>query len=227
MKLHRDLNVTQKTAWFLAHRIRKAFADRHDGDSGTFSGPVEVGRDLRGQRVNMSNAQRKALAATGRGTAGKTAMAGMKNRDTNRVRADVVETTDTDTLQGFVEHNARTGATVHTDEAAVYRGLTDLCCRHESVQHPAGEYVKHGPHERHGELPVDAQRGYIGVYHKMSPKHLGRYVAEFSPKAKGRHNLRRSDTRRQMARVGEGMVGKQMRYNILIVDNGLPSGARS
>ncbi len=67
------------------------------------------------------------------------------------------------------------------------------------------------------------KRGYIGVYHKISPKHLGRYVAEFS----GRHNIRESGTRAQMARVVKGMVGKRMRYHTLIADNGLPSGARS
>ena len=67
------------------------------------------------------------------------------------------------------------------------------------------------------------KRGYIGVYHKISPKHLGRYVAEFS----GLHNIRRADTRMQMAYVVEGMVGKRLRYRVLIADNGLPSGARS
>ena len=148
----------------------------------------------------------------------------MKDRDTNRVRAEVVETTDTATLQGFVEHNARTGATVYTDEAAAYQGLTDLCYRHERVQHSAGEYVNGLAHTNGMESFWSMlKRGYVGVYHKMSPKHLGRYVSEFS----GRHNLRRADTRRQMVRVVEGMVGKQMRYRILLADNGLPSGARS
>ena len=222
LKLHRAIGVSQPAAWYMLQRIRKAFEDRDD-DNGPFGGPVEVDETyMGGQRKNRSNAQRK--AQTGRGTAGKTAVVGMKDRDTNRVRAEVVATTDTATLEGFVAHNARTGATVYTDEAAAYRGLSTLRYRHKSVQHSAGEYVKGTAHTNGMESFWSVlKRGYVGVYHKMSPKHLGRYVAEF----RGRHNLRRADTRRQMACVGEGMVGKQRRYYILIADNGLPSGARS
>ena len=56
------------------------------------------------------------------------------------------------------------------------------------------------------------KRGYHGTYHKMSPKHLDRYVTEFS----GRHNERDRDTIDQMSRMVEGMVGKQLRYRDLI-----------
>ena len=72
MKLHRDLKVTQKTAWFLAHRIRKTFANDDDADEGGhFSGPVEVDETyMGGRRANMSNARRKELADTGRGAVG-------------------------------------------------------------------------------------------------------------------------------------------------------------
>ena len=111
-----------------------------------------------------------------------------------------------------------------TDAAAAYRGLPDLGYRHERVRHAAGEYGKGTVHTNGLEsFRSMRKRGCIGVCHKMSPKHPGRHVAEFS----GRHNHRRADTRRQMARVVEGMAGKQMRYRILIADNGLPSGAWS
>ena len=151
-------------------------------------------------------------------------MVGIKDRDTNQVRAQVVEATDKSTLQGFVEHNARTGSAVYTDEAAAYQGLPALFYQHESVQHSVSEYV-HGMAHTNGMESYWSmlKRGYAGIYHKISPKHLGRYVAEFS----GRHNIRTSDTRTQMARVVKGMVGKRLRYHILIADNGLPSGART
>ncbi len=222
MKLHRDIGVSQRTAWHMLQRIRKAFDDRDD-DNGPFGGPVEVDETyVGGKRKNMSKAKRK--AQTGRGTAGKTAVVGMKDRDTNRVRAEVVATTDTATLEGFVAHHARTGATVYTDEAAAYRGLSDLCYRHESVQHSTGEYVRDTAHTNGMESFWSLlKRGYVGIYHKISPKHLGRYVAEF----RGRHNIRSADTRVQMARLVEGMVGKRLRYHRLVADNGLPSGARS
>ena len=144
----------------------------------------------------------------------------MKDRETNRVRAAVVATTDKATLQGFVASHVRTGAMVYTDEAAV----PTLCYRHESVQHSANEYVREIAHTNGMEAFWSMlKRGYIGACHKMRPKHLGRYVAEFS----GRHNIRPADTHRQMARVVEGMVGKRLRYHTLIADNGLSSGARS
>jgi hypothetical protein len=67
------------------------------------------------------------------------------------------------------------------------------------------------------------KRGYQGTYHKMSPKHLDRYVAEFA----GRHNVRDLDTAAQMSALARGMVGKRLRYRDLVADNGLESGARS
>ena len=67
------------------------------------------------------------------------------------------------------------------------------------------------------------KRGYTGVYHKMSPRHLDRYVGEFA----GRHNDRNSDTANMMSGVVSDMVGKRLRYSDLILDNGPPSGARS
>ena len=67
------------------------------------------------------------------------------------------------------------------------------------------------------------KRGYVGVYHKMSPKHLDRYVREFV----GRHNIRDKDTIEQMRLIVDGMSLKRLRYKDLIADNGLDSGARS
>ena len=67
------------------------------------------------------------------------------------------------------------------------------------------------------------KRGYVGTYHKMSKKHLDRYVTEFE----GRHNVRGLDTNAQMEQLAKGMEGKRLRYKDLIAPNGLPSGARS
>ena len=102
MKLHRDLGVTQSTAWFMLHRIREAW--NHETE--TFAGPVEVDETfMGGKRANMSNAKRRELAGTGRGAVGKVAVVGAKDRATKRVVARVVESTDKLTLQGFVvEH---------------------------------------------------------------------------------------------------------------------------
>ena len=81
MKLHRDISVTQRTAWHMAHRIRKVLGT---GDGSLFEGPVEVDETyMGGKRRNTRNSKRKHL--TGRGPVGKTAIAGMRDRDTNRV----------------------------------------------------------------------------------------------------------------------------------------------
>ena len=187
MKLHRDLDITQKSAWHLAHRIRETW----DRSEGPFGGPVEIDETYIGaKRKNMSNAQRKEL--TGRGPVGKTAVVGAKDRETNRVAAKAVESTDKETLQGFVKDWADLQATVYTDDASAYETLP---FEHESVKHSVSEYVRGKAHTNGVESFWSMlKRGYIGTYHKMSPKHLDRYVKEFS----GRHNLRLADTLEQM-----------------------------
>ena len=218
MKLHRDLEVTQKTAWFLAHRIRQTFA----ASNGPFAGPVEVDETyMGGKRKNMSNAKRKALADTGRGAVGKTAVVGAKDRATKHVAARVVPDTTKDTLQGFVAEHAAPGATVYTDDAAAYDGMP---FDHETVKHSRSEYVKGDVHTNGAESFWSMlKRGHAGIYHKMSPKHLDRYVQEFA----GRHNIRESDTIEQMSMVVRGLEGKRLSYAALISDNGLRSGSRS
>ena len=154
MKLHRDIGVTQKTAWFMLHRIRGAWNARNDG--GQVSGPVEVGEThMGGKRANMSNAKCKELSGTGRGAVGKAAIVGAKDRAGNRVAAKVFESTDKPTLQGFVVEHAAPGGTVYTDEASAYEGMP---FEHESVKHSVAEYVRDMvPHQRRRILLGDTQ----------------------------------------------------------------------
>lgn len=221
MKLHRDLKVTQKTAWFMLQRIREAF---DNDDEPPFSGPVEVDEAyFGGLRKNMSNAKRADMADAGRGTVGKDVVVGVKDRATNQVRARHVHRTDAPTLAGFAATNARFGATVYSDEAAVYRTL-EAWYKHEAVNHSVGEYVRQQAHTNGIEsFWAMLKRAHKGIYHKFSPKHLHRYIAEFA----GRHNLREGDTLAQMATLAAGMAGKRLTYAALIADNGLASGARS
>ena len=218
MKLHRDLGITQKSAWFLAQRLRAALS--HDGTQ--FTGPVEVDETFfGGKRRNMSNTKRKALANTGRGPVGKTAVVGAKDRVTKQVAAQVVHATDQETLQGFVEDHAAPGATVYTDDASAYKSLS---FNHDTVKHSLSEYVRGDVHTNGIEsLWSMLKRAHKGTFHKFSPKHLDRYVQEFA----GRHNVREQDTIEQMRAVTEGMQGKRLRYRQLIQNNGLASGART
>lgn len=153
MKLHRDLNITQRSAWFLAHRIREAF----EAEGGLFAGPVQVDETYMGsKRKNMPKAKRETLE--GRGAVGKVAVAGAKDRATKHVSAAVVPATDTPTLQGFAR--AEAGAKVYTDDARAYRGM------------PGFDHME--------SFRAMLKRGYRGTFHHFSAKHMQRYVNEFA-----------------------------------------------
>ena len=219
MKLHRDIGVSQPTAWFMLHRIREAWA--HDDDD-QFDGPVEVDESyFGGSRKNMPRKKRKEM--TGTGPAGKTAVVGMKDRDTNEVRAEVVPDSTQETLQGIVREHAEPGAAVYTDEHGGYRGVAaDFA--HEAVNHSVGEYVRDMVHTQGVESFWSMlKRVHKGTFHRISPKHLQRYVHEFA----GKHNIRDSGTLAQMRDTVAGLVGRNLLHRDLIADNGLSSGARS
>ena len=134
----------------------------------------------------------------------------MKNRDTNKVQAQVVEKTDKQTLQEFVTGNTTPDTVVYTDEATAYSGLPR---EHLAVGHKVGDWVREKAHTNGMESFWSMlKRGYQGTFHHMSPKHLHRYIDEFE----GRHNDRPSDTIMQMTHMVDGMEGKRLRYSDLI-----------
>ncbi len=203
MKLHRDLEITQKSAWHLSHRIREAMKRKQS----PFSGPVEVDETFIGGKEKNKHARKKLNA--GRGTVGKTAVIGAKDRKTNRVSAAVVENVDQPTLHGFIFQEIEPGARVYTDDHGGYFGLPN----HQTVRHSVKEYVNGQAHTNGIEsFWALLKRGYYGTYRRISPKRLGRYVSEFER----RHNIRESDTIDQMEAMVRGMSGKRLRYKDLI-----------
>ena len=212
-KLHRDLKITQKSAWHMQQRIREAFVEQ----GVRFGGPVEVDETyFGGKERNRHSSKRKRL---GRGPVGKTAVVGVKDRRTNRVVARVVGSTNAQALQAFVEEHTTEDAQVYTDDARAYEGLPNR----SSVKHSVVRYVDGHIHtngmESFWSMP---KRAHKGTFHKLSPKHLQRYVNEFAM----RNNIRNLDTIDQMRVITAGLADRFLPYQELIRPNGLSSEAR-
>ena len=202
MRLHRELGITQKSAWHLAHRIRENFEDCNQ-----MGGPVEVDESYFGGREKNKHASKR--LREGRGAVGKTAVVGAKDRQSNRVSATAVPSVNKKLALEFVRYVAEKKAIVYTDDAVIYRDLPN----HESVKHSIGEYVRDQAHTNGIEsFWAMMKRGYYGTYHRLSPKHLDRYVQEFA----GRHNIRDLDTIAQMQLIAQNLDQKRLPYKTLV-----------
>lgn len=202
-KLGHDLEIRQATAWFMLHRIREGFKETPD----SFKGPSEVDETYVGGLERNKHAKKRLRA--GRGPVGKTPVVGVKDRATNQVVATVVEDTGSATLNGFVDAHVSPEAKVYTDGNSSYRGRKN----HEAVHHSRGEYVRGDVHTNGVEsFWATLKRAYKGTFHWLSPKHLQRYVNEFT----ARHNLRGMNTTEQMRYTILGMVGQRLKYRDLV-----------
>ena len=205
MEVYRELGMTQKAAWHFLHRIRECWSIQSPLDSKA----MEADEGYFGGKEANKHAKKKLRA--GRGTVGKTAVAGARDRDSGQIAAQVVPDTKADTLQGFTKQHVKKGGTLYSDDSVAYDDF-DYVTKHETVRHGVGEYVRGEAHVNGVEsFWAMMKRGFHGTYHRMSPKHLQRYVDEF----RGRHNTRDKDTIDQMAETARGMIGKRLQWREL------------
>ena len=206
-QMARELGVTQKSAWFLAQRIRETWMADSDG----MGNHVQADETYIGGKEKNKHANKKLHA--GRGAVGKTAVIGVID-ETGEVRAKPISDTTSKTVQGFVVANVPTGAAVVTDEFAGYRGLNSKGYIHHTVNHSAGEYVRHFCIHTNGIESFWAllKRGHYGIYHFMSPKHLHRYVNEFS----FRQNTAQDGTMSFIEQTISRMIAPRVTYKGLI-----------
>lgn len=180
-QLARDIQVSQKTAWFMLHRIR--FGIKTKAYKNPLSGTIEADETYIGG---------KHKGKRGRGSENKKPVFGMVARNGD-VRAIPVENVKMATLQPIIEANVAKGSNVMTDELHSYNKLSENY-EHETVSHAQKEYVRGNVHTQNIENFWSLlKRGILGIYHHVSPEHLHRYVDEFEY----RYNSRKSeDTQR-------------------------------
>lgn len=176
MQLAKEIGITQKSAWFVLHRLREAC----DGKLDALRGTVEVDESFFGGKEGNKHERDKLKA--GRGAVGKTTVLGMRERGHGgRTLAMPIEGTTIEAIKGAIYTHIEAGSTIYSDEHAAYNDLEGLFFHHGTVNHSAGEYVR-GPAHVNSIESVWAvmKRGMNGVYHHASEKHLGRYVNEFT-----------------------------------------------
>ncbi len=179
-QLRRSLKVTYRTAWFLSHRIRHALAT----PNALLSGVVEIDESYIGPR----KPRYKGTSKAGRGTS-KQMIVGAVERG-GSVRISKADAADRKTLRAFILDHVADGATaLYTDDNPAYGDMSDSNTKHETVNHSAKEWVRGDVHTNTIEGSWSLfKRCIIGAYHKVSVKHLDKYLDEFEFRFNNRDN---------------------------------------
>jgi transposase-like protein len=208
-QMARELGVTQKTAWFLNHRIREAM--KKEPMASMLQGTVEVDETYVGGKPRHTRTSKP--AKPGRGTKKAPVMV-LVERDGSAI-AFPLQNVDSKTLKNEIAVNVAKEAVIMTDELNLYRGVRDDDKMHRTVEHSVREYARMDKdgvnvHTNTAEsFFALLKRGHYGVFHQLSKKHLHRYCTEFG----FRWNLRKVTDGERMAEAVKGVGGKRLMYN--------------
>lgn len=212
-EIHRGIGVTQKTAWFMDHRIRFALGMK---PGNKMSGQIEADETYIGGKARNMHASKRARVITGTGGKDKTAVMGILERG-GKVRTKVIDNTKKKTLQKEISEHVLAGSAIFTDALKSYEGLDEF--QHEVVDH-AVEYVRGEVHTNGLENFWSLfKRGLNGTYVSVEPFHLFRYLDEQAY----RYNHRKMTDAERFSIAVSGIVGKRLTFDQLTGKEGQSS----
>lgn len=175
LQLGRDLDITQKSAWFMLQRIRNCFGIENNNE---LNNEVEADETYVGGKNKNRHSNKKAIASQGRSAKDKTPVVGTVERN-GKLNANVVENVGSSVLTREIIANVKESASLYTDEWLGYKGISKIY-DHSIVRHNLGQYVNGRVHTNTIEgFWSLLKRGIFGIYHFTSKKHLQMYVDEF------------------------------------------------
>lgn len=213
IQLSTQLGITQKTAWFVLHRIREMLKDTTDAEP--LNGMVEVDETYVGGKNKNRHADKKVPHSQGRSNSDKTPVVGLLERN-GKVLTFVAENTDAETLHQIIDNNVANEAIIVTDAYKSYAAI-GAKYNHVVVKHEGGGYVKkEGTTKFHTQNIENFwsvfKRGYVGIYHYMSKEHLHRYCTEFGY----RYNTRQLTSVERFENALKNVSNARLTYNELI-----------